>query len=125
MTTAPPTIPTDPRTPAPIVGWIRRHRILSTITAVFVGLMILGGISNAMRSHNSGTSAKTNSSGSATPCYQIYVGSPCVTPQQYADYQQQVEQAQQQGLAEQQAQAAQQQANNNQFEQGLGYAGSQ
>jgi hypothetical protein len=114
MTWTPPTSPTAaPSSPNPIGTWIRNHKIVSTIVGVFVGLMILGGISNAAHSHKT-TTVYTNT--------QYVPQGP--TPEQSAE-QQQIAQAQAQTQWMQQQQAAQRQANDNRFEQGLGYAGSQ
>ena len=58
MTWTPPTSPTPtaaPSTSAPIASWIRRYRVVSGIVGAFVGLMILGGISKAVSSHQSNT----------------------------------------------------------------------
>ena len=111
MTWTPPTSPTPtaaPSTSAPIASWIRRYRVVSGIVGAFVGLMILGGISKAVSSHQSNTQ---------------YVPVPAAIAQQASDLQQQIQQSQAQ--TQWMKQATQRQANDNQFEQGLGYAGSQ
>jgi uncharacterized iron-regulated membrane protein len=114
MTWTPPTSPTAaPSTPASIVSWIRNHKVISTIVGVFIGIMILGGISNVAHSYKTATVYTNTRYGPQSP-----------TPQQSAE-QQQIAQAQAQTHWMQQQQAAQRQANDNQFEQGLGYAGSQ
>jgi hypothetical protein len=74
MTSTPPTSPTYPPTsaPAPAVGWIRRHKVITSVVGVIVGLMILGGISNALQSHKTNSLPTTNtssSSGSTQPSY--------------------------------------------------------
>ncbi len=76
MTWTPPTSPTNPPTPAPApapaVGWIRRHKVITSVVGVIVGLVILGGISNALQSHKANGQPTTNtssSSGSTQPSY--------------------------------------------------------
>ena len=113
-TWTPPTVPTTAT--SPIVAWIRNHKVISTIVGVSLGLMILGGICNAGHSHKTTTVYANTEYAPPTP-----------TPQPSAE-QQQIAQAQAQAQTQiqwMQQQVAQRQANNNSFEQGLGYAGSQ
>ncbi len=114
-TWTPPTVPTTAT--SPIVAWIRNHKVISTIVGVSLGLMILARAS-AMR----GTPHKTT-----TVYANTQYAPPTPTPQPSAE-QQQIAQAQAQAQTQiqwMQQQVAQRQANNNSFEQGLGYAGSQ
>jgi hypothetical protein len=50
-----PTVSEQTETATPIVAWIRGHKVISTVCAVCVGLLILGGISNAVEAHKTNT----------------------------------------------------------------------
>jgi hypothetical protein len=107
-------------------SWTRR--ILVGITA----LVVLIGIASAGHSRSGSSSGGSGSSSSETALPYCPVGfvpdTPNPTclenPATQQDIQNQIDQAQAQNQSEQEQQQAQQQANNNSFEQGLGYSGS-
>jgi hypothetical protein len=115
-------------------GWIRRHPVISIVVGAILALCVISGISNAGHSSSDSNSSasRTSSSGSNSLPYCPVGFVPdtanprCVeNPATQQDIQNQVNQAQAQNQWEQEQQQAQQQANNNSFEQGLGYGGSQ
>jgi hypothetical protein len=106
-----------------------KRRILVGIAA----LILLIGIASAGHSSSGTSGGGSNSASSSSELPYCPVGfvpdtpnPSCVeNPATQQDIQNQIDQAQAQNQQEQEQQQAQQQANNNSFEQGLGYAGSQ